>query len=250
MTPSLPAWAAASLAAHTLAASLTVLRSSRAPDAWRHRLSGMAWIVRALYYVGVPYLALIGGVVTPTQLSLAQPDAVQSVAALPPLGAWLLAGALLIALHALLVRRHYPAGVRPAVRRRAQLARPWGFAFIMLETLYLQAHWTFYRAAAADALGLSGREAAALAGLALVGIEWLLDPAWWRDMTRAGLWEDRVLVVGLAAASAILYIVTANFFISLAAHAVIWLAWLVILARLYRPLRADPTVARPPEGVA
>ncbi|MBI5878392.1 MAG: hypothetical protein HZB53_12150 [Chloroflexi bacterium] len=249
MMPPLPAWAAASLAAHTLAAALNALLANRVPDAWR-RLSGVSWIARALYFVGIPYLALIGGVVTPAQLALARPATAQAGAALPALAAWLLAGAMLIGLYGLVVRRFYPADVRPAVRRRAQLARPWGFAFIGLDTLYLQAHWAFYRAAAAAALDVNGRDAAVLAGLALVGTEWLLDPAWWRDMARAGLWEDRVLVGALAVASATLYMVTANFFISLAAHALLWLAWLGLWVWLYRPPRAGTTTTQPPEATA
>ncbi len=248
--PPLAAWAAATLVAHSLAAvlfSYAALRDPAHTVHWRPRSASIsAWLVRAAFFVGVPYLALLGGAATPAQMALAWPDgAMAGTAALWTIAA-LAAGVPGVWLLNRIARRFYPEGVRPLVRRRAQLTRPWGFAFLLLDTLYLQAHWTFYRAAAADALGAAPLDAVALGGLTLVAVEWLLDPRWWRDMTRAGVWEDRALVAVLAAFSAALYPAAANFFVLLAAHAVLWLGWIAAAARLFR-VQAALGPALPPD---
>lgn len=243
--PPLAGWAAASLIARGIAAvflSSPAWRDLERNAGWRSRPASIfTWLARAAFYVGVPYLALITGLATPAQMALAWPDGAQAgTAALWTIAA-LAAGVPVLWLLARLSARTYPPGVLPLVRSRAQWTRPWGFAFILLDTLYLQAHWMFYRAAAASALDAGPRDVA-VAGIILVAAEWLFDPAWWSDMLSAGLWEDRALVAVLAVFSAALYTTAANFFVLLAAHAVLWLGWLMTAAWL---LRAQPVSGSP-----
>jgi hypothetical protein len=90
---------------------------------------------------------------------------------------------------------------------------------VILHGLYREVHWAFYRGALA--VVLDNVYAGIFGGLALVYLEWSLDPAWrhaWRDPAQAGApW----LAAGLALLSALIFLLTRNLWICLAAH------WLV-----------------------
>jgi hypothetical protein len=235
MSAALAQWAAASVALHALAAAGAWLarRGARSlpgivrPGAgW----NALAWMARSAYFIGVPYAALVGGLVTPAQFALGAPDAAQALTLLPTSTGVFVAGAAAILLHARLAVPHYPPGVRPAVRPRAQLAQPWGISFLLLDALCLQAHWTFYRAAAvlvAPGLGVWG-------GAVTVIGEWLLDIGWLAGWGVHGIWEDQAMALVLMLLSAQLAALGGSFWLILCAHCLLWLGWLALLRLLYR----------------
>lgn len=235
MSAALAQWAAASVALHTLRAAGAWLarRWVRNMPGIRRRgavWDALAWMARSAYFIGVPYAALAGGLVTPAQFALGAPDAAQALRLLPTTAGVFAAGAAAILLHARLAVPRYPPGVRPAVRRRAQLAQPWGVSFLLLDALCLQTHWTFYRAAAvlvAPALGVWG-------GAATVTGEWLLDIGWIAGWGVHGIWEEQAMLLALMLLSAQLAALGGSFWLTLCAHCLLWVGWLALMRLLYR----------------
>ncbi len=196
-------------------------------------------LMRLLWFVGVPYGALLSGVLTPEQFGLALPDWRQAIVDTGPivLGALLLGG-LLLAPMALLARRNITGIVYPAVLSRALLSRPWGFAFVVIESLCLQAQWTFYRTAALDYFG-EARTAAGIA-LALIVVGWVLDPRWRDEVGRTGSAEDHYIIAALAIVGMLIYLSVPNFWLLWATQIFLWFGWLALLIVLCSPARQPP----------
>jgi hypothetical protein len=127
---------------------------------------------------------------------------------------------------------HYPPGVLPAVRMRAQLSRPWSISFVLFDALCYQTHWAFYRLGAA--LYLHDVPRGAAVGSLLVLLEWLLDPGWRARLRRPGLAEDQLLLLALMLLSGALSALVPGFWLLLAVHASLWLMWYTLLQRWYR----------------
>ncbi|MBI3734262.1 MAG: hypothetical protein HY259_12540 [Chloroflexi bacterium] len=235
-------WAGVSFVLHALVANGLQVVQTRAAGRFDRlsdyaALRALAHVTRVAYFVGPPYLALISGAVSLRLYALADGEGWEGlrVGAAPVL-AVLIAGAYSLWWQRWIVSRAGPAAVLPAVSRRAQLSQPWGAAFVLLDTLCLQAHWALYRAAAI--VFLNDRTLGALGGLGLILLEWLLDPFWRARARQAGQREDPWLVCALAALNTSLFIYTGNFWLMLGAHALLWLVWLGLLQVWYRPLSA------------
>ena len=225
-------WLALSFVAYVIAA----WGASRLPPftAQSRYVRALNACARGAYFVGPLYLALISGLTTlsayaiPTSWSQGLEPGLRW-----SLGVFLLVS-LALWLHKRFVFARYPPSIFPAVARRAQLSQPWGAAFVLRDTLYLQAHWTFYRAAA---LSLFDDDlTAAVAGAGLVMVEWLLNPSWRQHIRQPGRAEDLALTFVLLCLNVTLFIYTRNLWLMLMAHAVLWLGWLGLLAHWYQPL--------------
>ena len=233
-------WVSIAFAAQAAAANLAGFwRARRArwghAPAWR----AVAPYVRALYFVGPPYVALVTGAATPRLYGLVEfdwPRSVQIGAPILTLG--FAAGGLLIWLHGRVAARAGALDKLAAAERRAQLSEPWGAAFVLLDTISLQAHWLFYRAGATVLLG--DAYLGALAGMALVALEWAVDMRWWLRARTPGQPDDLPVQLGLLVLSTALIIYTRNFWFVLAAHALVWLGWLGLMQWSYRTLTATP----------
>lgn len=196
-----------------------------------------------LFYLAIPYLALGGwprrplqGLLSPADLGLVGPGAAW------PATRWLeaLSTSLGIGLLTFLVLfGAWKGALQSAGERRSFPARPvWR---LLIEGLYLEVHWAFYRGAVA--VLLDDVYLGVFFGLALVYVEWSLNPAWragWRDRAQAVRW----LRTGLALASALLFLLTRNLWGCLLMH------WLVEMAfwRVFRdprPAVPDQTTGSP-----
>jgi hypothetical protein len=172
---------------------------------------------RFAFYLGVPYLAL-GGWPRPPFSGLISLDDLGLVGLSPlwPAARWLgSAGTgLALGLAAFLVLL---LGWWNANRAGARLRFPPGpWWALLIDGLYLQVHWAFYRAAPAAALG--DVYAGVFLGLGLVVVEWALDPAWrqgWREPEQAA---ERWLRVALAVTSALIFWFTRSLWACLAVH--------------------------------
>ncbi len=185
------------------------------------------------YFIGVPFAALISGAANPRLYALSELDWPRGLVAGSQLTlATFLIVSLVMWLHSRHVRSHYPPYILPFAFRRAQLSQPWGAAFVLFDSLCMQAHWAFYRAGAI--IFVNDVYLGALGGLALIGLEWLLDPRWRRQMTRVGQAEDQLLVVALALFNTAMFIYTANFWLMLLAHILLWLGWLAFAQHWYK----------------
>lgn len=223
------AWLLGSILAYVLATSglSLAIAVARLQPVGRIRLPAAAWpplreAARLLYYLGIPYLVLGGWPQPPLQGLLSVQDLGLAGTGGPwPVDRWLQAagtgaGLGLAALVVLLIA--WTNANRPAGGLRLSFpARPWWS--LLIDVLYLEVHWAFYRAALA--VVLADDYPAVWLGLALVYLEWALNPFWrrgWRRPERAaGQW----LRAALALVIAFLFLLTRNLWVCLGVHAVL-----------------------------
>lgn len=185
------------------------------------------------YYLLVPYLALGGWPRRPQQGLLALEDlGLVGLSLEWPVTRWLEAAGTGLGLgfvaFLILALAWANASRLSMDRRSADLLpfalRPWWA--VLVNGLYLEVHWAFYRGALA--VILDDVYAGVFVGLGAAYLEWLLNPFWRaaaasraRHRFRAGqIW----LGVGLALTSALVFLLTRNLWICLAVH------WLLALA--------------------
>jgi len=165
--------------------SLTVrgapIRYSRQATRWRALLArtGIRTALRWSVYLGLPYVALLSGLLFPHELGLVWPPRYiwgQTMVALIGLGSL---GTAMFGHAALAWPRHQP----PPECRLWQA--PFGFFLFWPDILLVHAHWAFYRAVVMVFTGAAGMSA--LLGLVFIVLEWGLDPAWWRRLQRPHL---------------------------------------------------------------
>jgi len=195
---------------------------------------------RCLYFLGVPYLALTRGVTSPLLMGLWGPDWFRpSWFEQLALGTVLAVGALLLLLwgwrHWLLAsapfRRQGKLG-RDYYFQRQLLAAPWGWGPILLEVLYLEMHWAFYRSAT---IRLSGAYHGVFAGFVLVAAELLLNPVVREDLSISHRNGETLTLLATALVVSIIYGFTSNLWLCLLAHLGIQFGLLAFLA-LSQPL--------------
>jgi hypothetical protein len=151
-------------------------------------------VVRFVFYLGIPYLAL-GGWPQPPFSALLSPEdmGLVGLGGRWPVTRWL--GAVGAGLGFGLVAFVFLLLAWANANRRADSAPPDGVRLrfppqpwwaILIDVLYLEVHWAFYRGALAVVLG--DVYAGVLLGLGLVYLEWSLNPYWragWRNESQA-----------------------------------------------------------------
>ena len=190
----------------------------RRPGALRVlRQPAAQWMLRLLrwaYMIGPPYTLLLMGIISPRNMGLGEIDWVQSMG----MGGALAAGSLfLLSLGWWSYRRSLPSDrFRPHLAHRSLLLR-WLFALI--EAFALQAHWAFYRTVVADQAGFSGGQWEAWAGMGVIALEWVLNPFVRRSFRSPPHSEPVVRRAVLSVATTVLFILTRNFWLCWAVHA-------------------------------
>jgi hypothetical protein len=223
-------WLAGSWLVYVLGTNLLWLL--RALPIWRWPYIG--WIKeigRLLFFLGVPYL-ILGGWPQPPFSGRLSPDDLgfAGIGPLWPATRWLSSlgtglGLGFVAILFLLLARWAAVGAPPVVARGgARLDLPplpwWRW---LLDVLYHQVHWAFYRTALAALLG--DLYAGVFAGLGLVYLEWGMDPFWrqgWKLPEEAG---ERWLRLALALIAALIFLLTRNLWVCLAVHALALVAF-------------------------
>lgn len=231
-------WIAGSVALYALAVNLLDY-ARRSPhtrlghlvtrlDSWLHRF----WLVqtfRFAYYVGLPFLALIRGAMSPRLLGLSHLDWIGGIGSGVPLGL----GAFLLLVWGW---SHYIRSLgrrkveRPRLAEVHTLSQPWGWPLILLEVIYLEAHWAFYRS---GPLAVLRDYWGVFAGLGVVFIEWAMNPKLRRSLgtERQGeiVWSG-----SLALVIAIIFLFTRNLWLCALIHLGLDMGLLAILGALYR----------------
>jgi hypothetical protein len=95
--------------------------------------------------------------------------------------------------------------------------RPWWM--VLVDVMYSEVHWAFYRSAMTVIRG--DLYTGVFMGLALVYVEWALNPAWrkgWRQPTRAAF---QWLRAAMAVLSALVFLLTRNLWVSMVIHALL-----------------------------
>lgn len=217
-------WVGGSLLIYVLVANALWLARS----AGFERSSASQWLVQAgrfLFYLGIPYLALGGWPRQPYAGLLSLEDmGIVGLSVRWPVTRWLEAvgTGLAVGLVAFLVLILAWFGAqRMAGRVKLRFpSRPWWA--ILVDVLYLEVHWAFYRGALSVAL--DDLYAAVFVGLGLVYVEWALSPFWrrgWRQRSQAA---ERWLRAALALVIALLFFLTRNLWVCLGVH---WLLELI-----------------------
>lgn len=180
------------------------------------------WLIQAarfLYYLGVPYLALGGWPRPPFSGLLSLGDmGLVGLGGRWPVTRWLDSagtglGFGLVAFLVLLL-------AWSSARLRFSPSPWWA---TLVEVLYLEVHWAFYRGAVA--VVLNDLYAGVFVGLGVVYVEWALNPAWregWRSESSAA---SQWLRAALALVIALLYLSTRNLWVCLGVHALLELAF-------------------------
>lgn len=193
---------------------------SRAWGSWRSPvLRLLVQVGRFSYYFGIPYLALGGWPRRPFQGLLAFRDIGLVALSLEwTVSRWLSAvgvglGMGLVALIVLIVAwENAKRGVNDPGLYFSP--RPWWM--LLVDGLYLEVHWAFYRGLLA--LLLDDVYIGIFGGLALVCLEWSLNPFWrhgWRQSSQAaGQW----LRAAVALVSAMVFLLTRNLWVCLGVH--------------------------------
>jgi hypothetical protein len=188
--------------------------------------------LRLVYFIGVPYAALLTGSIGAMDMGLT--GAGGSILGWSP-AEWLrgLSMALMLGVIVLI-----PVGA--ASRQIARAGQPLGAddrsaGAVIVEAIYAEIHWAFYRAAPLILLG--DVYTAVLFGVALVGVEWLVV------LIRNGLssapderqsWLRRGALLAL---SATVFALTRNVWLAIFLHATLELLWKVWLQHLvHRPI--------------
>jgi hypothetical protein len=189
-------------------------------------------ILRLVYFIGLPYAALLTGSIASIDMGLT--GAGGSILGWSP-AEWLRGLGTALTLGAIVL---LPIGA--ASRQIARAGRPLGTdarsaGAVIVDAIYAEIHWAFYRAAPLILLG--DVYAAALFGVLLVGVEWTVM------LIRNGLgpspeerqtWLRRVVLLALSAA---LFALTRNVWLAIGLHALLELLWKVWLRRLVpRPI--------------
>ena len=181
---------------------------------WPHR----HWLleaVRFLYYVGIPYAALLRGVALPRLMGLTHLDWVKGIG----LGAALGGGAflLLVLIWWWCARAIAALPLSARERRGGSLGDDSTNGWILLrEVIYLQAHWAFYRSAAI--LFLDNQYAGTFVGFLLVTLEWTINPAWRADVSLPWRSVSVLLRWSLAFVMAIVFLFTRNLWLLVPIH--------------------------------
>jgi len=173
--------------------------------------------LRLVYYVGLPYVALLSGAVVEHHLWPRRGPAevvgvARSAGWLAGIG-WAMAigvGAWLCLAVAWWSHRRALA----AVGEQANVPRVSGWT-LLREAVYREVHWAFYRNAPIAVLGAYW---GTWAGLGVVALEALLDPGW-----RGGLADPRrvlaqLMHVALAVVSGVLFLETGNLLFAVLVH--------------------------------
>jgi hypothetical protein len=202
-------------------------------DNWPHSL----WLSQALrfvYYLCIPYLALSRGVTSPILMGMwgtdwFRPDWASEFAPGLAFGV----GTLILLVWSwrsfLLVTHetnHCSACVPYAFQRRL-LSAPWGWGLIVLEVLYLEMHWAFYRGATIRALG---DYYGVFAGFLLILAEWGLNPLFRHRLTLSRRDGETMTTVVTAFSIGVVYYLTANLWLCMAVHLIIQFGLVTFLA--------------------
>jgi hypothetical protein len=180
---------------------------------------GLVEAGRFLFFLGIPYLALGGWPRQPYQGLLSLEDlGLVGLSVRWPVTRWLEAAgtglavglaALLILSVAWLRARHGPEDTRLHFPHRPG----W---WVVINVLYLEAHWAFYRAGLGSLL--DDVYAGVFLGLGLIYLEWGLNPFWRRGWRRPARAAERWLRAALALVIALVFLLTRNLWVCVGIH--------------------------------
>ena len=162
---------------------------------------------RFLYFVGLPYLALLNGLIPAAQAGLLNQDWLRDLTLALPLGAG--AFLMLLFLRVLLLWRDKTLPSGP----------PAHFGVALRESAYQEIHWTFYRSAPLLAVDDPARGMAL--GLGIVALEAWLNPAWRERWRNPALALAALRTSALAVTMVVVFGIIGNLWLTLGLHVIV-----------------------------
>jgi len=178
---------------------------------WPYR-SWLLEAIRFLYYVGIPYAALLRGIILPRVMGLTDPDWVKGIG----LGATLGGGTFLLMAFICWWYARAIGALPLSAREQQEFAGSTSRWILLREAVYLQTHWAFYRSAAI--LLFDSYYASAFLGFLLVILEWSMNPAWRKDLSLPGRSASVLMRWSMAFTTAIIFLLTRNLWLLVPIH--------------------------------
>lgn len=209
----------------------------RAADKYPKLFPHIFQLLRLLYYVGIPFAALLWGqdaLVTrvfglqPLALPSGEGELYGSAVALNwrdwagDIGwAVLLAALACGVMGAAWLTYRRVGGTHAIWPIKGSDSPP---SLLLREAVYHEVHWAFYRNMPAVTLGTYW---GAWCGLGLVALEALLNPAWYSDLANPAMAPERLMRSSMAVISTLLFLMTENLWLAILVH---WLVSWAVLA--------------------
>lgn len=235
------AWILGSLLLYVAGSHLTLFLEHLSPSStWllahlRRSLWGItgSMLLRLAYFVGIPYLALILGVVGPRNLGLTiGPDWGSSLSTGIKLGlAAMLAIAVSMGYYAYTTRDFARREQRGLTTETAKLQIRFGWSLVLIDIICQEAHWALYRAG--PTLLLNDTYAGSLIGLVLVLLEIYANPRHRYALSQAGQAEYILLNIQCAVVSTVLYLFIGSLWACTIIHLGITVVMAALLGRVY-----------------
>lgn len=194
---------------------------------WADSASLLASLIRFAFYVGIPYLALLGGIVTLPTMGLVGPQHGSLIQrGLATVGAFILIGG--IGWHYWRQVGSLDQEAGPLPQAIGQLfGQPWGWVLLLATVFYQQIHWAFYRAL--PFLILDDRYIGSFIGLALALLEAYADPRVRDDLTDPAQAEFLLLSAGLAVITTVLFVLAGTSWLGAGIHLLAAIGWLLFI---------------------
>jgi hypothetical protein len=215
--------------------------SRRRTDVAWVRLLNEGWaasVLRFVYYIGLPYIALVLGVVPGRYMGLVGPGQSQDTLSglesgflarirdylslvilswLPDVGTVVALGAItLVFLSVLWLGYAYLRGSVVSGSGISPLPLRSGYNLGLLQVIYQAVHWSFYRSAVwllADDLYLG-----VVGGIIIVGGEWVLDSGWMHKVRHAQAGEVLLIDASVLVATSLIFFFMPNLWLLIPAH--------------------------------
>lgn len=178
-----------------------------------------AWfphLLRLLYYLGLPYLALLRGIANPYSMGLVDLDWFHDLGRGAILGGGAFLFLSLVWGHYARSTRRLRPGADPLSSRLTILNQPWGWALLLLDVVHLEAHWAFYRSLPVQLL--HDLYCGVFVGLALVLLEGASNPLLRHTLSQPERAGQALLTGGIALIISIVYLLTRNLWLCLLIH--------------------------------
>ncbi len=222
-------WLAGSVLIYVLATNFSwLLRQLLHRVHWSGCAIYLFGFTRFVYYVGIPYAALLRGGVTLAALG------VTPVPTRDRLGQGGLVTAGMLLLIGLVVWHYRRAVSRLALETEVstsevveQLNQPWGWFLVLLRVIYQEVHWAFYRAL--PVLILDDPYLGSFLGLALVLCEAYANPRI-RELLRVAVGAELLLLSAcFAVVSTLLFVLTGTSWLGAGIHLLATIGWMLLV---------------------